>query len=222
MVLQPPTCSPTVVETGYTTEGHGIEYGLVVENSCPFASVGNHISVEFLDKTGNRVDDEHTGLGATLSVLLPGQRSGVARSAELKGTGPAPDIATMHASVTSNRLLPASVFAAWPRSVTTQDIAIENIGPRDASITATIATDPADASLCMPNAELILRDHEGRIVAGEETPVTGHRISIKFTIPTGTDLGRLQLFIVQGGPGFPFGVGEHAMALGIAHSYACG
>jgi hypothetical protein len=213
MVMQSPTCSPQIVDSGYSSSGGDVLYGLIVRNACPYASVGNTISVSLLDPAGKKINDDRYGKGVVISVLLPGQETGIAGAAGL--TDRAATIGSLRASVTSNHLLPAGVFARWPRSVTVRDLAVERYEHNTGSVTAAVSTDPPEVPLCLPRADLIVRDSGGKIISGYETNVVAYRLSLKFTFPPATDYSKLEIHINQGGPG----IGMDAAA--VAASYAC-
>jgi hypothetical protein len=212
MVMQPATCSPEVVESGYTNVLGEILYGLMVRNPCAYASVWNHIAVTVLDPAGNKINDDKYGTGLAISVLLPGQEVGIAGSAGL--TDAKAPVGSLRATVDSNRLLPAAVFARWTTSVTGTNLAVDR-HPHDTEVTFSVRTEPPNASLCDPQATLIIRDKQGKIVSAYERPVDRGFFSVRFSYPPVTDDTKFETYIRQGGTGI--GVG----AAGIAASLAC-
>jgi hypothetical protein len=212
MVLEPPTCSPEIVESGYTNVFGEVRYGLILRNPCADASVWNHIAVTILDPAGNKINDDKYGTGLAISVLLPGQKVGIAGYAGLTDTK-AP-VGSLRATVDMNRLLPATVFARWTTSVTGTDLAVDR-HPHDTEVTFSVRTAPPNAPLCDPQAALIIRDKQGKILSAYERPVDGGFFSMRFSYPPVTDDTKFETYIRQGGPGI--GVG----ASGIAASLAC-
>jgi hypothetical protein len=192
-----PSCSPAVAESGFTDRNGYLWYGLVVTNPCPQAAVDNQIRVVARDAAGHALSTDADDTGAHLPVILPGQRLGVAALIHLAhdpGT-----VASLGVDITSRELVPASVFAAWPKTVTAEDV---SYGVPDAAgattMTFHLRTDPPNTPLCHPVAQVIVRDRAGRIIYGRAQPVDAPTVTVGILLPAGADRPRTDVYVVQG------------------------
>jgi hypothetical protein len=193
-----PTCAPKVLETGFSRVQDSVWYGIIVENPCPLAAVDNHVDVAVLDATGRQLTS--SGSPPILPVILPGQRLGVGTDIFV---GDASKAAALSAQVRTSQWLPASDFAAWPRTVTVERIVVT--GPDDhggSRLSFTVRTDPPTARLCDPIAYIIARDRLGKIVYGISERLISSTLETSVRFPPDADPSRTEVSIVQGRPTF--------------------
>ncbi|MEV6926152.1 hypothetical protein AB0M46_16875 [Dactylosporangium sp. NPDC051485] len=191
-----PACSPRVLESGFDRHGADFWYGFIVENPCDQAAVQNYVTVQPMTATGAPVGEPKLGL-ANLPVLLPGQRLGIGGLIHVL-QGPE-TVASLSFEIRDNKLLPASVFAAWPRSVTARNVTYGAPGTGGyVPMTFEIVTDLPKAPLCQPALHIIARDKTGHIVYGTSQPLKGIAVSLDVPFPAEADLSKAEIYVEQG------------------------
>jgi hypothetical protein len=194
-----PSCTPTVTSSGYLNRGNGIVfYGLLVDNPCDQASITNVFRVVLVDATGTELTTKDEDNGSTLPVILPHQQ--LATSATITTTTNLDKATGIKAEVTHNDLVPPSLFANWPKTVTVRNVAFgtsDQAGTTD--LTFDIVTAPSTARLCNPVAEVLIRDKAGKILYGYSSHVVNPP-SVRMTVvlPPGADKSLTVISIAQG------------------------
>ena len=208
----PPACSPRVLESGFNRSGADFWFGYIVENPCDQAAVQNYVVVQPMTASGNPVGQPKDVLPG-LPVLLPGQRIGIGGLVHL--TQDPQTVASLSFKVQDNDLVPATTFAAWPRSVTARNITHD---AADAGgtvpLTFDVVTDPPNAPLCQPTAQIIARDKAGHIVYGTFERITGPTVSLSVKLPASADLTKTEIYVEQGQ--YVFGKDLKGVACGTA------
>ena len=169
----------------------------MVVNPCADAAINNQIRVVARDAAGRQLGDDTSDTGAHLPVILPGQRLGV--TALIRLSEHAGSVASLGIDLVSFDLVAPSLFMAWPKSATAEDLAYEVLDAAgDTRLTFHVRTDPPSAALCHPVAQVIVRDHAGRIVYGRAQPVDGSIVTVELRLPTGADRSKTEVYVVQG------------------------
>ncbi|MGI5238575.1 hypothetical protein [Dactylosporangium sp. CA-139066] len=191
-----PACLPRVLESGFARKGADFWYGFIVENPCDQASVQNLVTVQPQTASGASVGQPQRGL-ANVPVLLPKQRLGIGGLIHVLD---GPDtVASLSFEIPRNSLVPASVFAGWPKSVTTRNV---SYGQPDAggyvAMKFEVVTDPPNKPMCQPTAHIIARDNANHIVYGTTEPIKSPSVSLSVPFPASADVSKTEIYVEQG------------------------
>jgi hypothetical protein len=208
-----PACLPRVLETGFFVFQQAVEYGITVRSDCPQALINIAVSVLVLDTTDRPVDG-FDSLLPFIDVLLPGQQIGAAGVFAMTTAKP---VGRVEIRFTDALPAPVSVFAGWPTSVRVADLTFDR--PDHAGgvrVTGRIVTEPANAILCFPHTNLILRDSAGAIVGGRWGLILGEpgrtRATTSFLlpkVPATADLSKTTAYVTLGGPQVDVDAGKY-------------
>lgn len=223
------SCQLRVAESGFTNR-HGlvygrqvppaqgeIQYGLIVENPCPQAAVDVRLVAQAADASGTPLPyDDGVGSAAELrklSVLLPGQRIGVAgelnNGRAAGGTAGSYDPTKVAAISVSFRHVGWQPVAAVPQQATATSLNV-TVGARGADgyapVTFTLKLTPPR----VPSDEwgcIIVRDAAGKVLSGDVRRLTlppspaaaGDVVHTQAWVPPSSSGLRAEIYSVPGG-----------------------